>query len=385
MDELLAADWKMIEAQLPREWRQMAIDLGALQESYPPQLGAKIVDASDLLRLLMLHIAADESLRTATASAAAGGIVAVSPVALHKRMRTAGPWMGMLYAHMVKDNVRFDVERWAGYEVIGTDASTVTRPGAKGTTARLHYALRLTDLAPVGAFVTDETGGETFRRFDVKAGQLWMGDRGYSNPPGVAWVKDGGGDALVRYNRGAMPVFDHRGKRIDVMKRLRGLHRRGVPVQWRVFVHPKDHAPIKGRLCVLRLPKDEAQVARERVRREEGSSASAETLEAAEYVMLFATAPEERLCLHLLFELYRLRWQLELAFKRSKSIEHLGRLPNFRADTIHSWIVGKLLCHELAARLATDKVAFPPGGRRRARVRTQGPQGAGRGGRECRA
>jgi hypothetical protein len=31
-------------------------------------------------------------------------------------------------------------EKWGGYELIVADASTVERPGAKGTTARLHYA-----------------------------------------------------------------------------------------------------------------------------------------------------------------------------------------------------------------------------------------------------
>ena len=40
----------------------------------------------------------------------------------------------------------FPAERWADYEIVIVDATVVTRPGAKGTTARVHYALRLRDL-----------------------------------------------------------------------------------------------------------------------------------------------------------------------------------------------------------------------------------------------
>lgn len=379
MRDALTNDWAMVEAQLPTGWRELALEYGALKASYPKQLGAKITDPSTLLRLVMLHVAGGMSLRTTTALAASTGLAEVSPVALHKRMRTAGPWLGALYASMVRANVKFDGERWAGYDVVGTDASTVTRPGAEGTTARVHYAMRLTNLQPVASIVTDVHGGETFTRFEAQAGQLFVGDRGYANPPGIAWLDGNGAAVLVRYNRGSLPLYDRRGRPVDVLARLRGIHRRGVAKEWTVFVHPREGAPIEGRLCALRLPIAEAAAARERVRKEQGPAITAETLAAAEYVILFTTVPRERLCVHLILELYRVRWQIELEFKRKKSIGDLDELPNFRDDTIYAWIVAKLLAQQLAARLATPSVAFPPSGLRRGLVgASQGPQGSGR-------
>jgi len=59
-------------------------------------------------------------------------------------------------------------------------------------------------------------------------------------------------------------------------------------------------------------------------------------------------------------ELYRLRWQVELSIKRDKSIGGLDRLPNFRADTIRSWILAKLLLAQIARKIATANVAIPP-------------------------
>jgi hypothetical protein len=60
-------------------------------------------------------------------------------------------------------------------------------------------------------------------------------------------------------------------------------------------------------------------------------------------------------------ELYRARWQIELDFKRSKSIRELDRLPNFLPETIHSWICAKLLLQLIATRIASPAEDFPPG------------------------
>ena len=60
-------------------------------------------------------------------------------------------------------------------------------------------------------------------------------------------------------------------------------------------------------------------------------------------------------------ELYRLRWQIELAFKRWKSLCHFDRLPNYRDDTILSWLYAKLLLALLMQRMASGASAlFPP-------------------------
>jgi len=122
----------------------------------------------------------------------------------------------------------------AGYDIRAVDATTITRPGACGTTARVLYALQLTNLRPEQVQATDEHGGETFRRFDIKRGQLWIGDRAYSNPPGIAKVLRAGADVLVRHNRGTLPLYDARGEPIDVLKQIERVKKVGRPKQWSV-------------------------------------------------------------------------------------------------------------------------------------------------------
>ena len=161
-----------------------------------------------ILRAVLFHVATDSSLKVVTAMLSAGEVLDLSAVALHKRMKRLGPLFALLLTKMTDASEKSNDERWAGYSIFAVDASVVCRPGSKGTTVRVHSALRLSDLQNVHIEVTDECGGETFRRFRHKAqpGQLWMGDRGYANPPGIASLHERGSAVLVRYNRGSLPL-----------------------------------------------------------------------------------------------------------------------------------------------------------------------------------
>jgi hypothetical protein len=171
---------------------------------------------------------------------------------------------------------------------------------------------------------------------------------------------DAGGDVLVRYNRGALPLYDARGRCFDVMAHVRALKKPEAMAEWSVWVHPKGHAPIEGRLCAVRLDEEQAEKARQRLRREYGSKVTAEALEAAAWVMVFTTVSRKRLKKQQVLALYRLRWQVELEIKREKSIGGLDKLPNFRDDTISSWLYAKLLIQQIARKIVSPAVAFPP-------------------------
>lgn len=358
----LAGDWPMIESQLPPNWRELAATHGVSPKKRPAHLGTKVTDVVVPLRMVLHHVATNTSLKTTAAIAAAAGLVDMSAVALHLWMRRFAPFLTALLAALTNAARDFAAARWAGYEMLIVDASTVSRPGSKGTTVRVHYALRLTDLKIVTVDVTDEKGGETFKRFaaNVKRGQLWLGDRGYANPPGVAAIVKKGADVLVRHNRGSLPLYDIYGSLLDVPEKLSRLTRPGIAREWAACVHPQDGKAIRGRMCAVRLPPDKAEEARARLKREQGTALTAESLEMAEFVVLFTTVPRNRLVTDQIMELYGLRWQIELSIKRDKSIAGLDRLPNFRDDTIRAWILAKLLLTQIARKIATPEMANVP-------------------------
>jgi hypothetical protein len=354
-------DWEFFRAQLPSGWRELARERGLIRP-LPPQLGAKVTDIEPVLRLILHRAGLEASLKMTTGEAAAANLIDLSGVALHKWERKLGPYLAELTAKLCDAPTNFGAARWSGYDVFVGDGSVVTRPGAQGTTARVHYILRLATLRFVRSIVTDEHVGETLRLHEEVAapGQLWILDRGYSSPPGIAAIVRKGPAVIVRYNRGTLPVHDTRGMPLDVLANVRALRKPGAIGEWRVWVHPHGGERIHGRLCALRLADDKVEEARERLRREHGKEVSAELLEAASWVMVFTTVPRSRMKAPRVLELYRLRWQAELEVKRDKSIGGLDRLPNFRSDTIATWLQAKLLIQLVAKKIASLAEAFPP-------------------------
>ncbi len=163
-------DWKLVEAHLPTGWRQLGDEMGLLRDR-PAHMGTKIRDLGVVLRLVLHQAGTSASLRATTALAAATGVVAIAAVSLHQWMKKIGPYLTVLLARMV-ESAAFAPEKWGGLDIIVGDATTVQRPASKGTTARVHYALRLADMTPRHIEVTDEHGGETARRFRAEPGEV---------------------------------------------------------------------------------------------------------------------------------------------------------------------------------------------------------------------
>ena len=353
-----AANWELIEAQLPAGWRELASEMGIIRKR-PEHIGQKVNDIGIALRLVLHYAAQRGSMRLTTAAAAVAGIVSISQPALFKWMFKIGAYLEALVARMVEPG-RYASENWGGYVLIAGDATTVTRPGAKATTARLHYALHLSDLRPRFVRITDEKVGETTRNFDAAPGELWILDRGYSNPPSVLEVVGRGADILVRCNRHSLPLYDAAGTRIDVLHLLSDTKQRGRAYGKTVHVRASDGRKAQAQLCWIWLPRAAAEKARAKANRE--GEHDPKELDAAEFVVLLCTAPASRLTAQQVVELYRARWQVELDFKRDKSIGQLDQLPSLIPQTIHAWLCAKVLLGLIARRLASQPVAIPPSG-----------------------
>lgn len=352
------ADWEVIERTLPDGWRALGSEMGLVRKR-APHIGQKIHDVGIALRLVLHYVAKRGSMRMTTTAAAIAGIVSISQPAFFKWMFKIGAYLEALVARMIEPG-QYTAAKWGRYALVVADATTVERPGAKGTTARIHYALRLSDLSPRCIRITDEKVGETMRNFDPEPGELWIVDRGYSNPGSVVETVRRGADLLVRLNRHALPLYDALGKRVDVLGRLAATRKRGRAQQKDVRIILADGSQVHAQLCWLRLPKPQAAKARARAAGD-GVTDNAE-LDAAECLVVVTTAPTSRLSSQQALELYRARWQVELDFKRDKSIGQLDALPTLLPQTIHAWLCAKVLLGLIAKKLASQSVAIPPSG-----------------------
>lgn len=352
--------WVTIQSYLPKNWAEQAAEHGLCRSRVTAtgEERSKLRDPGTLLRLVLHHVQTGASLDQTVTLAAAGKIVDVSHVALHYRMRSVGPWLSAMAAQVTGANEMFDAARWAGFRIFCTDATTGTRPGAMGTTFRVHYRIHAQTLRPQQHLFTDDSGGETLRNFAIAPGDLDLVDRAYCTPPSVEHSVSHGGDLIVRFNRGTLPVLDARRRQpLDVEAWALRRKTREVARSREVVVTCAG-CTVFGRVIAIRLPKAQAKKARRRLLKEKKGEASERDLDWSEYVVVFTTVPASVLSAEAIVALYRLRWQVELHIKRDKSIGGLDRLPNFRPDTIEGWVGAKLLLGALARRMASE--AFPP-------------------------
>jgi Transposase DDE domain len=348
-------DWQAVLAQLPSSYEKLAVEHKQLETQYG---NAKLTTASWLLRFILLHVGANLPLRQTVALMAEAGGPSLSAMRLHKKMRRAAPYLRALVERMVSWTSAAKAELWGGYSMVLIDATTVCGPGAVGPDARIHTKLRVADVAVLDATVTDASGGETFKRFLFEPGELAVADRLYCNPVNVTLAVEQGAEVLVRYNRGSLPLSSAAGA-LDALATVRAMRNDAVldlPVS---FEH--DDRVVRGRFIATRLPPEQAEQARHRLRKKEGATkVSSDALEAAAYVMLFTTVPRDRMSATRCLEAYRLRWQIELQFKRWKSLCGFDRLPNYRDDTVVAWLYAKLLLGILLDRMSSIRGELSP-------------------------
>jgi hypothetical protein len=339
----LGRDWHLVESVLPQQWMEMARQLGVFQRA------RGIGDARALLQVMLIHLAEGCGLRETAARASLAGIAHVSDVALLKRLRPCGPWFEWM-AQQLRAQLALPSEDsqglLSGRPLRVVDGSIVRESGRTGSQWRLHYAIGL------------------------QAGDIFMADRGYAHPGGVAHVKRQGGDVIVRMNLVTLALTDPQtGGPLDVLAKVRSLQV-GQCGAWPVRLKVKAERggqrahEIQGRLCAVRKSAASAALGRDRVRHESkrgGCKVQPQTLEAAEYVLIFTTL-EPDIGAQQVMALYRLRWQVEIEFKRLKSIIELGNLKKHDARAARSWLQGKLLVALIVARLIAHAERVSPWG-----------------------
>ena len=348
-------NWHVIERFLPTGWVEQARHCGALRRA------RGIPDAEHLLRLLLIHVAVGCSLQETAVRARQLGLQ-VSAVAVFKRLKAAERWLQWL-AEQLWSTKRLPLARHQR-PLRAVDATTVSEPGSTGTDWRVHYAINLADLRCDFFEVTGVQGGETLRRVPVHRGDIMLGDRVYANPPGVAHVVNAHADILVRLNRQALPLFDEAGQRRPLLRLFRTV-KAGQAQEWPAYVRPKGGGAIPGRLIAVRRSAAATRQVRRRLARKANKQQETVTRTAwtaAQYFAVWTTLPAPAWSVTDVLDGYRLRWQIELTFKRMKSVMGLGHLPKHDPASARAWLHGKIFVSLLVERMLDAATSISPWG-----------------------
>jgi hypothetical protein len=346
---ILDENWRILTELLPPGWQEQAGVCGAVERV------RRFVSEDSLLRTLLLHIARGYSLRETVVRARNAGIAAVSDVALLKRVRKSEQWLKCLCLSLLRDS-GVVVPDSGGINLRVVDATVVKEPGKTGSQWRIHYSLQIPSLSCDFFEITSNKGvgaGESFKKFPVQSGDFIIGDRGYSSAAGLEHLIEGGAHVLVRVNTGSLLLFSAPGQPFALRDHLRGLRQAGTPREWEVMVRGQ-HGFLPGRLCAIRKSAYCSKRSQRKMLQQaqkKGKTVKKETLEYARYVLVFTTFPKEKFTTSEVLEWYRLRWQIELLFKRLKSLAQLGHLPKHDPKSSRAWLYGKLLVALLSQKL----------------------------------
>ncbi len=123
------------------------------------------------------------------------------------------------------------------------------------------------------------------------------------------------------------------------------------------------HTVTEARLVIARKPAEATEQQHKRLRRKasrKGSKTDPRTLRSAGFMMLLTSLPPERAAAAEVVRLYRMRWQVELAFKRLKSLGRFDALPASDPRLARTWLLAHLIAAVLIETSLGEDLDSPP-------------------------
>jgi hypothetical protein len=345
---------------LPEGFEEAGRETGAVTRT-----GKVIKKTSDLMWLALSHLSHGLTLTNTSALAEAAGLGSLSDVAFMNRFANCSGWFKWVLRRLASSGVA-DYLKPAGlegYRVLAVDASRVCSGVSRFSASwNLHFALDIFAMASHEYKITDGRAGETLANFTARKGDLFLGDRIYASKRGMAHCLAGGADFILRLRSGAFTMLSGRGGEVD-LPGLLAAQEPGRPLDIRVTVDLSPHGMgmREIRVCAMRKAGRDIESALRRMdlkdsRRQRATSPEARRFN--EHIVLVTSLPGH-IGAEKVLSAYRYRWQVELYFKRFKSLLGAGEVPKKRGDCMEAWLNGKLMLAVLYEVLLS-KLDFPP-------------------------
>lgn len=310
----------------------------------------EIRDGASLLRLALARGPGGLSLSQTAAWAELIGLAGLSDPAVKYRLDKAVPFLKAVMERQLAARADSAPLRWAGRILTAGDGTDIKQRASKGTDWRIHAVFDL----GAGGFshleLTDKHGAEAATRGAPACHEVRIMDRNFARAPALWQFRQQSAeqaDFIVRVRWKAFSLNRPEGEPFSLIDHLRQLPNDTSPheIMVQASVRP-GHAKLPLRLIILRKPPEVAEATRAKLRREaprKQKKLDPRSLVAAEFLILATSLPAEQYPAEEVLAVYRLRWQIELAFKRLKSLLHIDRLPTHTPEASRSWLYAHLI------------------------------------------
>jgi hypothetical protein len=313
----LDSKFQQLQQQLPTQTEDLARKHGAFKRA------RRVKTAFELLRAALLYSLCDLSLRE-VAGWFTGRGQRMTDESVRERLNSCSRWLLALIGEMlpaVKLPPAPDGKK--SWRLVICDGSVVNGPGSKGADYRLHLSFDPFEQKIDQLHVYDGKMGESLKLFHQDQSVIEMGDRGYAKAPGLIATRKHGAHFIVRMSPNYLALRDLDGNRFDVSQHLREAGD-ADDLSFEVLVQEaKTRETCQAYLHARRLSEQEANKARRRARkkaRRNGDTVRELTLSLCDWLFILTSVPPDELPAGVIFELYRVRWQIELLIKRFKSL-----------------------------------------------------------------
>jgi hypothetical protein len=336
------------------------LDLDALaRETKAIERKREIGSGTQLMRLALARGPGGLSLSQTAAWATMLGLAEMSDPAVKYRLDKAVEFLDAVIAALLAEQEPGAAVRWPGRVLRTADGSCFRERGSKTTDWRLHALYDLGRGGFAHLQLTDKHGAEAIDRGPPIAGEIRIGDRNFARAPSLCRFRQQSAnqaDFIVRVGWNAFSLTSPDGRAFDLITHLGTLppDMAAHEVMVRAMLGPLD-PPLPLRLIIQRKTPEATEAARTQLRREASRKQKVldpRSLAAAEFVILATSLPVEGYPAEEVLAVYRLRWQIELAFKRLKSLLHMDRIPTHTPRASRSWLLAHLvmalLCDDLS-------------------------------------
>ena len=287
-----------------------------------------IKDPNDLMMLALFHLLTGCSLIEVSEISKLAKLGDISDVAFMKRFSNCNEWFKWILT-AIQDTthgiIHYNVpERLSRYRIMAVDASDVTEKGTSGRIFRLHFALDIGNMQAALYKITSNSTGKHLRNFELADGDLVIADRIYSSVTGIEYCLSKGCHYIARMRANSFKPYSAEGIQLDLLS--------------------------------IALDSTRKKMKRKESKKQMSFSTSTYTFN--EYLVV-CTSLDKTITAEEIIELYRYRWQVELYFKRLKSILGYGELPKKSEKSIYSWLNGKLMIALLIESVIGNAVFSP--------------------------
>jgi hypothetical protein len=282
-----------------------------------------------LLRLVMVYALTDYSLRMVGLWGTVMEWGSLSKSGVRKRLQNCQKWIGILIVLVLRAG-KLSVPKHADMRVRLMDASVISKPGSRKGDWRLHLSFDLSAGRIDDVQLTTIKEGETLTRWQFEANEICLADRCYGVLRSLGVVLGAGAYFVIRVGWQNLPMQDREGRPFSVSNwlRVQSNDPAAQPAQTQVWVRtPQGRFPI--RLIARAIPPEKVERLRQNMQTEakrKHRCLDERSLLAAGFVMVVSNLPAPNWSAGQILDLYRFRWQIELVFKRLKSLLTLDHL-----------------------------------------------------------